>query len=64
MTAIGKLVTPAAHWMKSPAALAVPLPHPHFPPPVPGFVFFDQDQLQYAYSSFYHLSPSSAGGKS
>lgn len=28
---------------------------PHFPPPVPGSVLFDPDQLQHAYSSFYHL---------
>lgn len=29
---------------------------PHFPPPLPGSVLFDPDQLQHAYSSFYHLS--------
>lgn len=35
---------------------------PHFPPWVPGSVLFDQDQLQHAYSSFYHLSLSKCFG--
>lgn len=49
------------HWMNSPTPLSVPRPHPHFPPPVPGSVLFDRDQLQRAYSSFYHLSQSAGG---
>lgn len=62
LAAIGRLITACCSLDDSPTLLSVLLPHPHFPPPVPGSVLFDQDLLQRAYSSFYHLSPSERWG--